>query len=170
MHALAKFRQYLVGGKFCIKTDHNSLRHFLGQRDFNDKQQKWVSKLQVYDFDISYVKGTLNVVANALSHRPHLNAMIQISEDRRHLIIVEYVRDSWASGIVDGIVVDTRYTLVDDLIIYKNRIFLVPGLKVKRIFMRELHDSPIARHPGYFKMYRQVRERFTWKGLKENVV
>ena len=30
MHALAKFRQYLVGGKFCIKTDHNSLRHFLG--------------------------------------------------------------------------------------------------------------------------------------------
>ena len=31
MHALAKFRQYLVGRKFCIKTDHNSLRHFLGQ-------------------------------------------------------------------------------------------------------------------------------------------
>lgn len=30
MHALAKFKQYLVGGKFCIKTDHNSLRHFLG--------------------------------------------------------------------------------------------------------------------------------------------
>lgn len=30
MHALAKFKQYLVGKKFCIKTDHNSLRHFLG--------------------------------------------------------------------------------------------------------------------------------------------
>lgn len=27
MHALAKFRQYLVGSKFCIKTNHNSLRH-----------------------------------------------------------------------------------------------------------------------------------------------
>ena len=37
MHALAKFRQYLVGSKFCIKTDHNSLRHFLGQRDLNDR-------------------------------------------------------------------------------------------------------------------------------------
>jgi hypothetical protein len=31
MHALEKFRQYLVGGKFVVKTDHNSLRHFLGQ-------------------------------------------------------------------------------------------------------------------------------------------
>lgn len=66
MHALAKFRQYLVGSKFCIKTDHNSLRHFLEQRDLNDRQQKWVSKLQAYDFDISYIKGTQNVVADAL--------------------------------------------------------------------------------------------------------
>ena len=30
MHALAKFREYLVGRKFCIKTNHNSLKHFLG--------------------------------------------------------------------------------------------------------------------------------------------
>lgn len=29
MHALAKFRQYLVGNKFNVKTDHNSLRFFL---------------------------------------------------------------------------------------------------------------------------------------------
>ena len=86
------------------------------------------------------------------------------------MIIAEYARDSWASGIVDGIVVDTRYTLVDDLITYKNMTFLVPRLKVKHIVMRALNDSPIARHPGYFKMYRQVRERFTWKGLKENVL
>ena len=29
MHALAKFRQYLVGSKFTVKTDHNSLCYFL---------------------------------------------------------------------------------------------------------------------------------------------
>lgn len=47
-----------MGKKFCIKTDHNSLRQFLRQRDLNDSQQKWVSKLEAYDFDITYVKGT----------------------------------------------------------------------------------------------------------------
>ena len=31
MHALAKFRQYLVGSKFMVKIDHNSLKPFLGQ-------------------------------------------------------------------------------------------------------------------------------------------
>ena len=36
MHALAKFKQYLVGSKFVVKTNHNSLRHFLGQQDLND--------------------------------------------------------------------------------------------------------------------------------------
>jgi hypothetical protein len=36
MHALAKFRHYLVGGNFVVKTDHNSLRHFLGEKDLNE--------------------------------------------------------------------------------------------------------------------------------------
>ena len=57
MHALAEFKQYLVGNKFCGKIDHNNLKHFRGQRDLNEYQHKWASQLQSYDFDISYVKG-----------------------------------------------------------------------------------------------------------------
>jgi hypothetical protein len=67
MHALEKFRQYLVGGKFMVKTDHNNLLHFLGPKDLNERQQKWVIKLQAYDFKIEYVKGKKNVVLDALS-------------------------------------------------------------------------------------------------------
>ena len=67
MHALEKFRQYLICGKFIVKIDHNSLRFFLSQKDLNDRQQKWVSKLQSYDFDIEYMKGKNNIVAHALS-------------------------------------------------------------------------------------------------------
>jgi hypothetical protein len=29
MHALTKFRQYLVGSKFVVKTNHNNLKYFL---------------------------------------------------------------------------------------------------------------------------------------------
>ena len=38
MHALAKFRQYLVGSKFTVKTDHNNLRYFLEQKELNEGQ------------------------------------------------------------------------------------------------------------------------------------
>jgi hypothetical protein len=40
MHALTKFRQYLVGSKFVVKTDHNSLKYFLKEKDLNERQQK----------------------------------------------------------------------------------------------------------------------------------
>jgi hypothetical protein len=51
MHALSKFRQYLVGAKFVVGTDHDSLEYFLSQKDLNERQQKWVSKSQAYNFE-----------------------------------------------------------------------------------------------------------------------
>ena len=54
MHAFIKFRKYLVGNKFVVRTDHNSLRYFLTQKDLNERQQKWVSKIQEFDFDIEW--------------------------------------------------------------------------------------------------------------------
>ena len=38
VHTLTKFWQYLVGAKFVVRTDHNSLRYFLEQRDLNERQ------------------------------------------------------------------------------------------------------------------------------------
>ena len=81
MHALAKFRQYLVGGKFKIKTDHNSLKYFLEQKNLNERQQKWVSKIQAYDFEIEYVKGKHNIIVDALSRRPTTISLMEISTD-----------------------------------------------------------------------------------------
>ena len=45
MHALAKFRQYLLGNTFRVRTDHNSLRLFLEQKQLQERQQKWISKI-----------------------------------------------------------------------------------------------------------------------------
>ena len=102
MHALAKFQSYLVGGKFIIKTDHNNIKYFMSQCDLNDRQQKWITKLQAYDFDIEFVKGKKNVVADALSRRPHICALAEITRDWRNKITAEYARDTWAFGVIAG--------------------------------------------------------------------
>jgi hypothetical protein len=59
---------------------------------------------------------------------------------------------------------------VDDIIFYKDMIYLVPESTLKEKIMRATHDTPLAGHPGYFKTYRQIRERFSWKGLKDDVL
>jgi hypothetical protein len=45
MHALTKFKQYLVVSKFVVETDHNSLKYFLEQKDLGESQHKWVTKV-----------------------------------------------------------------------------------------------------------------------------
>jgi hypothetical protein len=55
--------------------------------------------------------------------------------------------------------------VVDDIIYYKDRTYLVPESTLKEKIMKAMHDTPFARHPGYFKTYRPIRERFSWKGL-----
>ena len=58
-----------MGRHFKVKTDHDSLKHFLEQRLSSEEQQKWVTKMLGYDFEIIYKKGKLNVVADALSRK-----------------------------------------------------------------------------------------------------
>jgi hypothetical protein len=57
----------LWGQHFQIKTDHQSLKYFLEQHISSLEQQKWVTKLFGYDYEIIYKKGKENVVADALS-------------------------------------------------------------------------------------------------------
>jgi hypothetical protein len=102
MHALTKFRQYLVGNKFMVKTDHNSLKYFLEHKDLSEHQQKWVTKAQAFDFDIEYVKGKKNIVADALSRRPVACSLMEISVDWKSHLLVEYSKNKCACEVMDG--------------------------------------------------------------------
>jgi len=46
-----------MGRHFKVKTDHDSLKYFLEQRLPSEEQQKWVTKMLDYDFEIIYKKG-----------------------------------------------------------------------------------------------------------------
>jgi len=69
LHALKKWRPYLMGRHFKVKIDHDSLKYFLEQILSLEEQKKWVTKMLGYDFEIIYKKGKQNVVANALSRK-----------------------------------------------------------------------------------------------------
>jgi hypothetical protein len=83
---------------------------------------------------------------------------------------VEYAKDQFACQLLDRKIQEDNFRVINDLIYYKGRIFLVPGLTLKAKILHSCHNSPVARHQGISKTYRQVREGFSWKGLKEDVM
>jgi hypothetical protein len=71
VHALKKWRHYLMGKKFELRTNHNSLKYLFDQPTLNVRQIRWLEFLCEYDFDIKHIKGKENKVADALSRKVH---------------------------------------------------------------------------------------------------
>ncbi|KAF8404529.1 hypothetical protein HHK36_009415 [Tetracentron sinense] len=67
VYMVQKWRHYLLGQHFTIRTDHQSLKYLLEQRIGTATQQKWLSKLMGYDYEIVYRSGKENVAADGLS-------------------------------------------------------------------------------------------------------
>ena len=59
---------------------------------------------------------------------------------------------------------------MDEVIYYRDRIFLAKNSKLKEKILLASHDSPPVGHQGFTKTYRAIRERFSWKGLKKDVL
>lgn len=65
--SVLKWRHYLLGRHFIIKTDHKSLRELMFQVVQTPEQQYYVTKLMGFQFTVVYRAGKTNQVADALS-------------------------------------------------------------------------------------------------------
>ena len=90
LHAVELWRPYLLGQRFQIKTDHQSLKYFLEQHISSQEQQKWVTNLFRYDYEIIYKKGKDNVVADALSRK---------YEDEGSLFSLSFIVPDWLQAV-----------------------------------------------------------------------
>ncbi|GJT70406.1 transposon ty3-I gag-pol polyprotein [Tanacetum coccineum] len=117
VYALEKWRGYLLGKHFKIKTDHFSLKYLMEQRLSTPFQIKWLPKLLGYDYEIVYKKGNENIVVDALSRSPlpSLQTMVvsDISNDLLHKIKASWETDSSIQQVInkvkDGSVADSHY-------------------------------------------------------------
>lgn len=68
--ALEKFRTFILGAKLTIRTDHKALTFLSSCKLISSRLARWILFIQTYQFEIEYIKGNENVVADTLSRYP----------------------------------------------------------------------------------------------------
>ena len=139
--AVKKWRPYLLGRPFVIMTDHQSLKYLLEQKIGTPAQQKWVTKLLGYAFLVEYKHEKDNLVADALSRKEAMG--VEEVEDVKvgTLCIISFPTPTWLDELkltytfdatIQKIVLavqsgndsPTGFTVYNDLLFYKGRLFL----------------------------------------------
>ncbi|KAF7812849.1 Ty3/gypsy retrotransposon protein [Senna tora] len=180
--AVMKWRHYLLGRRFTIKTDHKSLKELMYQVVQTPEQQFYLSKLLGFDFEIIYRIGRTNLVADALSRREEFNAREPAQGDFhsftqvRHAIFPE-IREA---NITDEELMKlhqqyndkqlpTTFTVKDGIMLYEGRIFIPASAKLKNMIFTTFHDSVMGGHSGVTKTYKAIAEIFWWRRLRKEV-
>ncbi|GJU74199.1 putative reverse transcriptase domain-containing protein [Tanacetum coccineum] len=133
--ALKTWRHYLYGTKSVIYTDHKSLQYIFDQKELNMRQRRWIELFSDYECEIRYHPDKANVMADALSRNEQLKPRC--------------VR-AMAMTVQIGIRERIQVPLIGD---------------VRTIIMDEAHKTKYSVHPGADKMYYDLRDSLSIKGL-----
>ena len=177
MHALDRWRPFLLGRHFKVYTDHRSLVYLKTQPNLNQRQLRWMERAADYDCEILYKPGKENVVADALS-RIHINVLSSLpSNSIRKSFITGYRKDPFKSLIKEveekkGTF--TRYTIENKLLYYRTDEYepwrlCIPNIPYRNTVIHDNHDLPIAGHPGFVQTYSKIARSYYWPGMSKDI-
>ena len=173
--ALKSWRHHLMGAKFTITimSDHKSLTQFKTQPLLSGRQARWQYVLANYDFNIEYIEGSKNVVADGLSRRPdHISSVALPHRISAVTALLADIHQSYIDDPVYRSELKKRRVRSDPLqvkggYLYYNgdRLYLPNDLELRTRILQECHDAPTGGHFGKDKTIEQVKRRFYWPGM-----
>jgi hypothetical protein len=165
IHFVHTWRPYLLGHPFQIKTDHHSLNYFLEQRFSSPEQNKWLTKMLGYYYDIIYKKGKDTFMEDVLSRQyEDEGSLFSLSLPIPHWI--DEVWHEWLSHPTISQIIQqlqthtsprTSYTWKSNVLRYKDCLVLSLDSALKPRILNELHYSSLASHLGLQNTYTHAR-------------
>jgi len=176
--ALRYFRVYLLGVKFKVVTDCNTLRTTFTKRDLLPRIGRWWLEVQEYTFEIEYRAGTRMTHIDALSRNPSPISLevLQIDVTEGDWILAAQLQDEQLLRI-RKIVMDKKtsetkhyfkeYFIKEDKIYKrldeKTQAWVVP--RVARLeICRLCHDD--AGHLGVEKILERIKRNYWFAGMR----
>jgi hypothetical protein len=180
--AVQKWRPYLMGHPFIVRTDHQALKFLLEQQVGTVAQQRWLSKLLGYDFVIEFKSGRDNKVADALSRQGDEES----NQGEFSVSLISFPTPDWISDLKSSYNGDTKaqtlleefskgiptiqgFTLQQGLLLCKGRLWLVKGSPFQNQILEYIHSNPTSGHSGFHKTLARAKANFIWKGMKSDI-
>ena len=120
IETMLRHADILQGASFKWLTDHKGLIYLLNQKNLSGPQARWLEKISSFTFEVVYIAGSENVVADALSRI--------------------YANDS--PGTVRARSEHTYHDVVDDdmVVKYNEELPLLAGIEAQVATRRGTHD------------------------------
>ena len=194
-----KFREYVYGLRFVVENDHKPLIS-ISQRALSKSEprtQRFLLRLQCYNFQLNYVPGNQLFFADILSRLPLLNSTseiksnkmnyyfhsviksCQISEDHLQQIITETQEDDILQLIVlqiqngwtdpDTTKVKPYFTVKDSLTLYKELILKDLGVVVPLTLRSEILIILHQEHIGIERPKLRAQNTVYWPGISKDI-
>lgn len=174
--AVNKWRAYLHGRHFIIKTDHHSLKYLMEQRMLTPIQQKWLSKLLGLDYEIQLKKGADNSAADALSRvnctAISLYAMSSVSSELLNEIQDSWLYDDGLQAVLQSIQARTassNFSFTDNQLRKKGKLMVGSNEALRKKIIGLVHNSVEGGHSGVAVTTHKISSMFYWKGLRRQV-
>ncbi|GKB50433.1 putative reverse transcriptase domain-containing protein, partial [Tanacetum coccineum] len=176
--ALKMWRHYLYGTKCVVFTDHKSLQHILDQKELNMRQRRWLELLSDYDCEIRYHPGKANVVADALSRKERSKPLrvralvmtIGLNLPKQILSAQSEARkdENFINEDLHGMI-NKLEPRADGTLCLNNRSWILCFGELRALIMHESHKSKYSIHPGWDKMYQDLKKLYWWPNMKAKI-
>ena len=186
--SVERFRHYLIGKFFIIRTDCSAVRDTYEKRDMNARVARWFLKLQEYDFKMEHRPGSSMRHVDALSRNPVepgsgtapvLEEMLQIELSNEDFLVTLQRQDPKLVLIIDTLgrdpltdedrQVQQNYDLVQNRlmrIVNGRKMWVVPN-RVRWRLVSCYHDE--MGHFGEEKVLELLKEKFWFPKMRKYV-
>nr|GEY08015.1 putative reverse transcriptase domain-containing protein [Tanacetum cinerariifolium] len=139
------------------EENHNILQHILVQKELNMRQRRWLELLSEYDYEIRYHPGKANVVADALSsqieaHKPE-----------------NFKKEDVGGMIRKDIPKEKLEPRTDGTLCLNGKSWLPCCNDLRTVIMHESYKSKCYIHPGFDKMYHDMKKLYWWPNIKADI-
>jgi hypothetical protein len=182
-----KFCKYIEHQEFVQETDNQALSWLLSHPRQLGKIGRWVVKISALKFEVRHIRGTQNIVADALSQIFEPSTVEKPSPITCHLTLTDFplaFRDLKQLQLQDTELADIcsklqRGDKIDNYVLFKGTLYwctrkrcglrLVLPTAARAMVFSYLHNSPLGGHLGVNKTISKIHAHFAWKGMDSEI-